>query len=1580
MRSRPAVSLAARRLALLCLTVAGLGWTAPAAAAVLQQVQAIFDRSGLGGVDAIALSADGLNVYAAGFTDKVLTVFRRDQATGDLSVVDSQIVEQPTSVVVSPDGKFVYVAGFRLSEIKVYGRDGSTGALTLLPGGVQNNQGNVAGIGGVRSLALSHDANATRLYAAGSSDSSIAVFTRDKNTGALGWVQATKFSSGGFDYLAGVRSLALTPAASGGNLYAAADSSNVVSVFDLDSNLLPVNARPGPMMVDGLAGAGSVAVSPDARNVYATGALDNAVVTFDRDATGDLQSPRAIRGAGLGGAASVAVSPDGKNVYVAGETDNAVVTYDREQATGNLLAPRVTKTDGLGGAAAVIVTSDHQNVYVAGSLESAVVGFTCDALGNLGSPHAHYGGASGVEGLAGANSVALSPDDRQLYVAAPDDHAVSVFNRDPLAGTLTFRQLKRNGSVASGLIGAWSVTVSPDGAHVYAAAIDDGPLGNEGALTVFRRNTDTASAAFGQLTFLQTIHNGDQAGLVTGLHGAAAVTVSPSDGAFVYVAGRQDGPGATAGAIAVFARDTSPASSTFGQLTFVEAHHNGGAVQGLAGVESITVSPDGRHLYAAGPSDTAGGTPGAVAVFQRNLATGALQFVEVQRDGGAVQGIGGVLSVAVSPDGSHVYAAGFSDDTLAVFARDAATGKLTFVEAQTNTFGPVFVTGLDGVDAVAVSADGTRVYASSMGNDALVVFDRAPATGHLTFLGAQFDGSGVGLAGAAGVATLNSLSVDGRPLGPSYVYAAGSVSDSVAAFRVVRCGDGNKDGAEECDDGGRCVGGSNAGAACTADGACPGAVCRPGSGAFVCIGGVNQGTVCTADEQCTGGRCQAASGTGCDENCTLRACGNGVQTLGEACDDGRTCVGGTHAGTACTNSADCGSGGICAAKNGDGCDNDTSSGGNCTATACGNGVVTANEACDDHDPNDSNPQTGGICVITNPGGPAGPNNCVAAACGDGFLCGDGTCTSGPSMNSELCDDGGKCVGGSNAGGACTGNAQCPAGQCRAGSGAFVCIGGPNEGTPCMADTDCSGGRCQAGSGTGCDENCAPRGCGNGVRTLGELCDNGAGTSGGCIVTDPGGPSGETNCAPARCGDGFVCSDPATCHGGLGGGPETCDQPKCVGSANAGSPCHSNADCPSGACQGTNGDGCDDDASNGGNCSATACGNGVKTDSEECDDGAKNCQGLCSDHCRLGLAATPGGTSSWCGNGLTECKEKCDLGPLVNSPGSGCTPDCRVEHTSCRERLSAMAVSPPSTAVSDAAAGNTHRRTRVCHDGDPQCDESSTPDGECVFTVEFCLGVHGVDPQCNPQTVASVDLLGLDTSQCWQADVARNVTTRLAQMDPEYAVDVPPRCSAGIGGKLCTMDRDCDSKLGRNDGVCGVGTGVVFPTPVAIPTAPPTPTPADPVCAKGIRIRVPVGHRLRLHTQTQGALGADGRPNAQMDADDDRLRLVCRPAAGVARYKATPRCDTPTPAATPTDTATATATVTATDSATATASQTLTPTVTDTATLTATQTPTVTDTPTAAATPTQTATATNTATMTRTATNTRTRPPTRTARP
>jgi cysteine-rich repeat protein len=145
-----------------------------------------------------------------------------------------------------------------------------------------------------------------------------------------------------------------------------------------------------------------------------------------------------------------------------------------------------------------------------------------------------------------------------------------------------------------------------------------------------------------------------------------------------------------------------------------------------------------------------------------------------------------------------------------------------------------------------------------------------------------------------------------------------------------------------------------------------------GSWADSCTGGYAvdiepaTGTVCgdgvvscvPGDEECDDGN--AVDGDGCDSNCTATGCGNGIVTAPEVCDDGN-------------------------ASNGDGCDN------NCTPTGCGNGIVSAGETCDD-----GNLTAGDGCDA----------NCqLEAVCGNGLVEVGEECDG---QNAAACPPGGSC--------------------------------------------------------------------------------------------------------------------------------------------------------------------------------------------------------------------------------------------------------------------------------------------------------------------------------------------------------------------------------------------------------------------------------------------------------------------------------------------------------------------------------------------------------------------------------------------
>ena len=171
-----------------------------------------------------------------------------------------------------------------------------------------------------------------------------------------------------------------------------------------------------------------------------------------------------------------------------------------------------------------------------------------------------------------------------------------------------------------------------------------------------------------------------------------------------------------------------------------------------------------------------------MVVFSRDSSTGKLSFLEAQLDNvDGVDGINGAWAAAISPDGRHLYVAGRDDDALAVFERDAVTGALTFVEAQFDGLG--LVDGLDGVVSVAVSPDGRFVFAAARFGHAVAVFERDDATGTLTFAESHVDE----VDGVEGLLFPGGLAV--APDNAN-VYATGSLDHSVVTFKVIEGGGG----------------------------------------------------------------------------------------------------------------------------------------------------------------------------------------------------------------------------------------------------------------------------------------------------------------------------------------------------------------------------------------------------------------------------------------------------------------------------------------------------------------------------------------------------------------------------------------------------------------------------------------------------------------------------------------------------------------------------------------------------------------------------------------------------------------------
>jgi DNA-binding beta-propeller fold protein YncE len=391
--------------------------------------------------------------------------------------------------LVSPDGRHLYVASFQGDSLSVFARNRSNGRLTQLPdvdgcvvdGPLRGSPcGDAEALDGIGALGIAPDGR--HLYVAAFGSGALGVFERDRASGRLS--QLGCFA---------------------------------------DEDFWRINCAPAV----GLYGLTSVTVSPDGRNVYATGALSSTIAVFARNrqsgelrqlsgAAGCVQTTTVeaevpmgcTRAPGVEGVGSVAVSPDGRHVYVASLRSAAVAVFGRSASgaltpAGCLSEARdvgpCRSARGLEGAFDVAVSPDGRNVYVATGFDfrldfdafvtSGVAVFRRDRgsgalrqlAGRAGCLHqvGARGGCTDGRALEGAASLVVSRDGRNVYVAAAVSNAVAILRRDP--GTGALRQLAGRAGCTSetgtsgscrdgtGLWGAAAVTVPPDGRHAYAA-------------------------------------------------------------------------------------------------------------------------------------------------------------------------------------------------------------------------------------------------------------------------------------------------------------------------------------------------------------------------------------------------------------------------------------------------------------------------------------------------------------------------------------------------------------------------------------------------------------------------------------------------------------------------------------------------------------------------------------------------------------------------------------------------------------------------------------------------------------------------------------------------------------------------------------------------------------------------------------------------------------------------------------------------------------------------------------------------------------------------------------------------------
>jgi len=402
----------------------------------------------------------------------------------------------------------------------------------------------------------------------------------------------------------------------------------------------------------------AIAVSADGKNAYVATALSDAVTIFDRDpSTGtitqkanpdgcvsddDTSGGTCIAGKALFFAIDVAVSPDGKSVYV--NSSEGLAVLNRDADTGGLTVPAVatagcftddgsngdcTAALGVSGGGAVAVSPDNKNVYVVGA--DSLASFTRDldtgaltytgCFKGLGGPI----GCPAAKAMYDPRSVTIPSDGKGVYVTAASGDSIAIFNRDA-GGVLTQPQAGTAGCVS-----------------------EDGTDGN--GIVGACKDVNYVSSSF-----------------------SMAFT---SDGRDAYVSDRAQY------AIGEFSRD--PDTNELTQKPAPNACLTAASIQPPdCGVAKAITYPTGVAVSADGKSVYMSAQEHGLALFDRDTSTGYL----TQKAGTAgcitKDGTGGTCAqarainkpwdVAINPDDKAVYVVGQTSNSVSVFGRETVDG------------------------------------------------------------------------------------------------------------------------------------------------------------------------------------------------------------------------------------------------------------------------------------------------------------------------------------------------------------------------------------------------------------------------------------------------------------------------------------------------------------------------------------------------------------------------------------------------------------------------------------------------------------------------------------------------------------------------------------------------------------------------------------------------------------------------------------------------------------------------------------------------------------------------------------------
>ena len=624
--------------------------------------------------------------------------------------------ERPYQVATSSDGGNVYVADPTADAVLVFDRDIRTGALTFRQA-MNDGEGGVTNLGGVIALEVSEDGQ--NVYAA--SFTGLVVFARSSDTGELTYLHAITETEPGMP-IGGFINLELSR--DGRHVYAATSSTYRLATFErdvTDGSLVFANG----LTTDDVADLPNQDVAVSADGAFACSVMSQYLALFSRDAATGQLTPLTTENFYLHGrgARRVAFHPDALQIYVTcGYEGDSLLVYDVDPVDGTLtlhqaLLDDVDGVDGLDYAWALDVSADGRYVFASGVEDSGLTVFARDAVsGDLTHVETYHAGPGDLGGH-NIQDVAVSPDGRHLYTAAINNYGVGVWS----LGGVAYHEVAVTGEVHAGVDFGATPLASVSG-QVFMDLNSDGILDadepgvNDWTIELLALDTGLVLAT----TKTESLDlNGD--GLIDRQTEMGLYELTPlPPGEYVVRHVLPSGwtetlPGAGSYTVVLsagqhetlnFGNTIAPAE-VHGQ-TFEDTNGNGQRDAGEPGMDGWTVELiDAATDDIIGRVITAGNDTNGDGLIDPETEAGLYDFTNLVP--------GDYLLRQVAQEG------------WTQTAPSQGTAQLTPIQQVPEGTG-----GLNGAASSALSPDGRQLYVTDNFGDALAIFQRNPYTGQLT--------------------------------------------------------------------------------------------------------------------------------------------------------------------------------------------------------------------------------------------------------------------------------------------------------------------------------------------------------------------------------------------------------------------------------------------------------------------------------------------------------------------------------------------------------------------------------------------------------------------------------------------------------------------------------------------------------------------------------------------------------------------------------------------------------------------------------------------------------------------------------